>query len=230
MILCLLTAVSAFVGSHELLSHPLRRPLVKAIGDKGFMGVYSLVAFATGGWAVWAFRSAPVEQLWVAPALVWQLAVPVMVAASILFVGSMLATNPALPGAERSLASAPEPRGVLRITRHPMMWGFALWAVVHIAVAGTSRSTILAGGVLFLALFGAAMQDRKKRELLGGAWDAWEARTAFVPFAAQMSGRQLASSVWPGWTPVLAGVALFLVATWAHPLLGAPVVTFWGYW
>ena len=32
-------AAVAFVGSHFLLSHPLRRPIVGAIGEKGFQGV-----------------------------------------------------------------------------------------------------------------------------------------------------------------------------------------------
>ncbi len=230
MILCLLAAVIAFVGTHELLSHPLRAPLVARIGERGFQALYSVVAFITGGWAVWAFRAAPVELLWTAPALFWQLAAPLMLIASILLAGSILDPNPALPGAQRHLKGAPVPRGVLRITRHPMMWSFALWGLVHVLVAGTSRSLILGAGVVVLALFGAAMQDRKKLLLLGDGWAAWRSRTAFVPFAAQLGGKLPGSSLWPGWRAVVGGAILFLGATWAHPLLGAPLVGFWGYW
>ena len=73
----------------------------------------------------------------------------------------------------------------------------------------------------FLALFGAAMQDRKKRAALGERWADWQAKTSFVPFA---TGR-----VWPGWIAVVGGALLFLVATWAHPRLGAPIVGPWSY-
>ena len=56
-------ALIAFVGSHFLLSHPLRAPLVAQAGAGGFAGLYSLVAAATLGWAVWEWRRAPVD-LW----------------------------------------------------------------------------------------------------------------------------------------------------------------------
>ena len=32
-------AALAFVGTHFILSHPLRRPLVRAVGEKGFLGL-----------------------------------------------------------------------------------------------------------------------------------------------------------------------------------------------
>jgi len=214
-------AVLSFVGSHELLSHPLRRPLVDRLGEKGFMGLYALVAFATFGWIVFEFRQAPADLLWVAPGWAWTAGSVLMFVASVLFVGSMTAPNPALTMAGGVLAGDPEPQGTLRLTRHPMMWSFALWAVVHAGVSGRTAVVILAAGVGVLALFGAAMQDRKKRVALGDRWAAWEAKTSFLPFAM---GR-----FWPGWIAVVGGAILFLVATWAHPRLGAPVVGPWSY-
>ena len=53
----LLAASVAFVGSHFALSHPLRAPLVGALGENGFRILYSLVALATFIWAATAFRS-----------------------------------------------------------------------------------------------------------------------------------------------------------------------------
>lgn len=38
----LLIAATAFVGTHFLMSHPLRAPLVSRLGEKGFLGLYSL--------------------------------------------------------------------------------------------------------------------------------------------------------------------------------------------
>lgn len=65
-------AAIVFVGTHFLLSHPLRAPLVRATGDKGFIGLYSLVAFATLIWLVLAYRAAPVAApLWPVGDLLW---------------------------------------------------------------------------------------------------------------------------------------------------------------
>ena len=47
---------------------------------------------------------------------------------SILFVGSFVG-NPALPTRARAAATSASRAACSRITRHPMMWGFALWAV-----------------------------------------------------------------------------------------------------
>src|SRR5690348_10341622 len=46
----------AFVGLHFLLSHPLRGPLVRAIGEKPFQGVYSLISIITFGLMVYFYR------------------------------------------------------------------------------------------------------------------------------------------------------------------------------
>ena len=209
----LVLALAAFVGSHFLLSHPLRAPLVARLGSNGFTVVYSLVAFATLGWAVFEWRRAPVEPWWAAPDWAWPLAAVVMLLASILFVGSVATPNPALVGMPAAAARA-APRGVQRITRHPMMWAFALWALVHGGVSGTGRTVVLATAILILALAGAALQDGKKRVLMGDAWVAHQAATSFVPF-----GRGF---VMPGWTALVGGIALFVAATWLHPLAGGP--------
>ena len=136
-----------------------------------------------------------------------------MLGAMILLVGSMTTPNPALMGTPAAAARA-APKGVQRITRHPMMWAFALWAVVHAALGGTGRDVALSGGILILALVGARLQDGKKRAQMGDAWAAHEAATSFVPF-----GRGFAM---PGWTALLGGIVLFAIATGVHPLAGGP--------
>lgn len=207
----LVVALIAFVGSHFLLSHPLRAPLARGLGAGGFAILYSLVAFATLGWAVFEWRGASVDALWTAPAWAWPLGAVVMLCACILFVGSVTSPNPALMGGPKPTGTV---RGVQRITRHPMMWAFALWAVVHGGLSGSERTVALAAAILVLALVGARFQDGKKREQLGDAWAAHEAATSFVPF-----GRGFAM---PGWIALAGGIVLFVVATGVHPLAGGP--------
>ncbi len=220
-------ALVVFVGTHLLMSHPLRAPLVARIGTAVFQGVYSIVALATLGWAAYAFREAPVGGfLWTPGEGHFVLATLIMFVASVLLAGSFVG-NPALPQPNASALAAQPVRGVFAITRHPMMWSFALWSLAHILVSPRPAVLLLSGAVALLALAGSAGQDRKKAALMGEAWRDWTARTAFVPFAGQFSGR--VRWVWPGRIALVGGTALWLLATWVHPLLGAPTAGVWAW-
>ena len=71
--------------------------LVARLGERGFVGLYSLVAVATLGWMIvaWPATSTPTP-LWVAPLWWWPVASALMLVASILLVGSLVG-NPAFP-------------------------------------------------------------------------------------------------------------------------------------
>ncbi|MCC8395994.1 NnrU family protein [Paraburkholderia sp. MMS20-SJTR3] len=215
----LVVAAVTFVGCHFLLSHPLRAGVVRAIGERGFQGLYSLIAILTFGWMVMAFRRAPVSApLWAVGDTLWAVATVLMLLASILLMGSLI-RNPALPTGGRPAALPETARGVFAITRHPMMWAFALWGFCHLAVLPTTRNLLLAGAIIVLALAGAALQDRKKRQLQPELWPAWEAKTSYLPFAAIAAGRARLGGF--GMHALAGGVVVWLVATWAHmPLAG----------
>lgn len=217
----LLTAFSgAFVGSHFLLSHPLRRPLVGALGEKGFLALYSLVAFATLGGMAWAYPRTPVgAPLWSVGDGIWALATVLMLAASVMLLGSLV-RNPAMPGAAN--AASAQARGVYAITRHPMLWAFAIWGMVHILVYPVTRNIIVALAIIVLSLAGAALQDRKKAALDPQGWPAWEGRTSYWPFAAILQGRaRIGGLSGVGAHALGGGLLVWLLATWAHiPLAG----------
>ena len=214
-----LIAAAAFVGTHFLLSHPLRAPLVRRLGTNGFLGAYVLVAFATLGWLAETYRKAPAEApLWPVGDALWAVATIVMLVASILFVGSLIG-NPALPGPPAANKPVPIPRGVFAITRHPMNWSFALWGGSHIAVFPTPSNIVLAGAIIILALVGSVLQDRKKAALEPAFWTEWERRTSLLPFAAIADGR----ARFGGFRghDIGGGLVIWLAATWAHiPLAG----------
>ena len=205
----------AFVGSHFALSHPLRLPIVRAIGETGFQIVYAVVAFVTLGWLVFAYRAAPFgELLWPVGYGLWAAATLVMLFASILLLGSLV-RNPALPGDARVDAA----RGVFAITRHPMMWSFALWGFCHIAVFPTPKNIVVCCAIIVLALVGSALQDGKKARARPDFWPGWEAKTSYFPFVAMASGRAHLSGL--GLHAILGGLVVWLAATWAHiPLSG----------
>lgn len=220
-------ALAAFVGTHFLLSHPLRAPMASAMGETGFAGVYSIVALGTFAWVIMAFRAAPVgDYAWMAGDWAWGFASLIMLFASILLIGSF-GPNPALPSPGGPARPIPEVRGVLAITRHPMNWSFALWGIAHAIVGPQPKVLVLCGAIAFLAIVGSIGQDSKKEKLRGEDWRTWERRTAFIPFAGQLAGRIPWRAASPGGVPLLGGLLLWLAATWAHPMLGAPVAGIW---
>ena len=216
-------ATLAFVGTHFLMSHPLRRGLVARLGERGFTLVYVLVAFATLGGMILAFpREAGAELLWIAPLWWWPIASALLLLASILLVGSLLG-NPAFPRPGARPRPIGPPKGVLAITRHPMNWAFMLWALVHISLAGDPRNLIVTAGIFVLALFGSLGQDAKKERLLGEVWRDWEARTSFVPFGALLQGKVRARDAIPGAFALIGGLVLWALATSYHAPLVSPL-------
>ncbi len=217
-------AAGAFVGTHFALSHPLRAPLVSRLGERGFLGVYSLVAAGTLYWLFQAYRaSVPTPMLWPVGDAVWAVASAVMLVASVLFMGSLV-RNPALVTGGAPAAVPNEARGVYAVTRHPMMWAFALWGLVHIAIHPVAAQIVLAGAIVVLALGGAAAQDAKKLGATPG-WRKWTERTSFLPFAAILQGRARLGGF--GGHALGGGAVLWLAATWAHVPLAAQTAGVW---
>lgn len=222
-VVSLALATAAFVGSHLLMSHPLRADLVARLGEKKFAGVYSLTSFLTLGWMILAWRSVDASApLWVAPLSWWTTGSWLLLIASILLAGSFRG-NPAFPHPGAGPKEIPPASGVFAITRHPMNMSFTIWAVVHISLWGSPRNLIVAGGIFLLALLGSIGQDAKKARLIGEPWRDWQARTSFVPFAALLSGRAGWRRAWPGWIALLGGLIFWLAITYWHAPLFSPI-------
>lgn len=216
-----IAAAVAFVGTHFILSHPLRRPIVAAVGEGAFLGLYALVAAATLTWLVLAYQATPATApLWEVGDGIWAVATAVMLLASVLLMGSFI-RNPALPSPGVAAVVPAEARGVFAVTRHPMMWAFALWGACHIAVYPLAANIVLALAIIVLALVGAALQDAKKAALQPETWPRWQAKTGYWPFAAVLAGRARLGGF--GVHALAGGVVLWLAATWAHiPIAGWP--------
>jgi uncharacterized membrane protein len=217
-------ATLAFVGSHLAMSHPLRTRLVQTVGDQVFLGLYSAVSVVTLIWMILAYQAVDYSPtIWVAPAWAWWIGSAVMLLSLVLLIGSFF-RNPAFPhpGAKKP-AKLREASGVFAITRHPMNWSFILWAVVHIAVWGSARNLIVAGGILILALVGSLGQDHKKLNVLGRPWRDWMARTSFVPFGALLARRAKWRAAKPDWRVAAAAALIWLAFTWYHAPEASPI-------
>jgi uncharacterized membrane protein len=206
-IINLIAANVAFVGTHFAMSHPLRAPLLKALGAGGFQGAYTVVSFATLAWVYFAFVAAPPADLPGSGDAGWIAATIITLPAMILLAGSFIG-NPALPTPKAEAQARAEPGGVFKVTRHPMMWAIGLWALSHLVLFWSVRTMVTAFAMGVLALVGARFQDAKKEMLMGDAWVQWESRTSYWP----RWGRLL--SVGP--VPLIAGTAAWLAGSWIH--------------
>lgn len=208
-LITLAAANIAFVGTHFAMSHPLRGPMVRVLGAGGFQIAYTLVSFAALGWVYLAFIAAPPADLPGSGEAGWIIATVLTWPAMVLLAGS-LAGNPALPTPQAAAQARAIPRGVFRVTRHPMMWGIGLWALSHLVLFWSLRTMITAAAMGTLALVGARLQDGKKARLMGDAWAQWSRNTAYWPRLGQLFS--------VGALPLVAGTALWLVAQGLHLL------------
>ncbi len=216
----LLAATALFVCGHFLLSsRGLRTPLVRALGQNGFLSAYSLAVAAAFLWMVAAYREAPYVEVWTPdPAVRW-IPILVMPVALFLALAGLTTPNPTLVGAERRLdmgGPAHPACGVISITRHPFLWGVALWALAHLTVTADLASMVLMGGMLVLSLGGMAHIDARREATLGAAWGPVKLTTGVVPFAAIASGRGKLDWQGIGWWRPAAALVLYAVLLRAH--------------
>ena len=220
----LIIAVLAWIAIHlGLAGTSLRDAVVRRIGAGAFRGVFSLLSVASLVFLVQAWHAAPSILLWVAPDWLRWLLVFAMLPAFILLVASVSGPNPTMIGPQEG--GAQPPRGVIRVTRHPMLWSFAIWAAVHIIGNGDSAAVVFFGAILVTALAGMPSIDAKLARRDMGSWQALSGATSIVPFAAiaQRRNRLVPNEI--GWlTPAIA-VAVWIVMLLVHPwLFGVPPV------
>jgi len=215
-------AVLAFVGGHFVLSSPpLRRPLAGALGERAFAGAYSALMLAAFVWTVAAFRAAPYVPLWELPRGARMIPVLVMPFACLLFVGSVTVRNPTM--VMGAVAADPAP-GMIKVTRHPMLWAFGLWALAHLVVNGEAAALLLFGGIAVLALAGTLAIDAKLRARDSQGFARLAAVTSNLPLAALVAGRSRLRFADIGWWRLALAALLYVALIFAHPLLSGRTI------
>ncbi|MGV3511048.1 MAG: NnrU family protein [Novosphingobium sp.] len=211
----LAAATFGFVITHFVMSGFLRPTLVSLAGTQGFLLFYSLVSLATFAWVIVAFdRADDGIVLWNGMAAVpWTIASLLTITAMTLLIPSFVG-NPALPGKKLAGLGTVVPSGAYRVTRHPMMWGIALWAIGHIVASPSMRVLILMSGLILLALLGSHFQDVRKLAQNQREVSAWQRRTSFWPQWRELAGLR---TLW------LLALLVWFIATWVHyHLFGIP--------
>lgn len=194
----------------------IRDALVARVGEKAYRAAFSLLSVVGLVWLIRAYARAPLEIVWSPPPGASYAALALVLPAFLLAVPGLLTPNPTAANFESRLRHDDAVRGIIRITRHPFLWGTALWAAAHLAANGDLASIVLFGSLLFLALAGTVSIDAKRRRGFGAAWQSFEQATSNLPFVAIASGRNRLALGEIGLWRLLAAVAAFAVLLALH--------------
>jgi len=190
----LIAAAAVFLGIHLLIAGTrLRDLIVGALGERVYLSLFALATVATIVWLVMSYNAATAhgsDVLWDMGPGVKHLGIPVVAVAFLLAVSGLMTPNPTSVGMEGRAASA-EVSGILRVTRHPFLWGAALWSAFHLAANGDAASVIFFGTFVVLSVAGTFSIDAKRARKMGAAWTAFAQRTSNFPFAAIFAGRNV---------------------------------------
>lgn len=223
----LIAASILFLGSHILMSAvPIRTPLVGKLGPVAFMALYSIVAIGAFSWMIHAYIQAPVITLFDPGVGLKHLTLSVMAVSCFLIVCGYTQPNATAVGMERSGLKAGA-RGVLKITRHPVMWGVALWALCHGLANGHAAALVFFGAMAFLAIAGASHIDKLKRAAGNKEWDAYMETTSHVPLMAIIKGKTRVERGEYKWWQILLSVGLYMGLLISHEeVIGRYVMPF----
>ena len=214
----LILAALIWLGIHiGIAGTQLRHALVDRIGEMPFRGVFSLLSILAIVFMVWAWSAAWTTPLWYAPQWLRWVLVAAMLVAFVLFVASLTQRNPTMISGEAAMAQPP--RGIQRVTRHPMLWSFALWAAVHIIGNGDSAAIVFFGTFLVTSLAGMPSIDAKLARRDPATWRTLAAATSIVPFAAIAEGRNRFVPDEIGWLTPLIAVVAWAIVLHLHPWL-----------
>lgn len=213
----LLTAAAFFVGIHFILAgSELRWKLSAKIGEEMFQSLFAVLSLVGIIWLSRAYGEAEYVELWGQVASMRWLALLAMVPAFLLVVLAFTSPNPTAVRGGALLKEQDPAKGVERITRHPFLWGVALWSATHIVYNGDLGSLLFFGAFLVLALRGPFSIDRKRLRIYGADWERFAAVTSNVPFIAIAQGRNHLSLREIGWWRIAIALALYAMLLHLH--------------
>jgi len=205
-----------------------RDALVARLGEGPYRGLFSVTSLLGLGWMIYAYRRAPEIPLFSPLPGLRPVAFILTCLASLLVVIGLATPSPTQVGAEVKLTQGTATvRGIVRVTRHPFLWGVALWGLVHVAANGDVASLVFFGSLLLLAVGGPASIDAKRRRTLGAAWETFAHETSSLPFAAIVSGRNSMAAAMKEIglvRPLVALIAYALLIVFHGRFFGAPLV------
>lgn len=215
----LIIGCAAFLLTHLGTSGtPLRGYLQRTIGEKPYLGVYSLLSLATLGLMIYGYASVPhVDFIWYPAPAAYLVTKALLLASLVIIVMGTLVRNPTQVMNEQALEH--EVAGMLKVTRHPIQWGILLFAIGHLIANGDVASIIFFGTFAVLSFFGMLSMDARRRQETDPRWQGFMQKTSMMPFAAMLAGHQRFTVADFNWMGFIAGLGLYAAVYWLHDLV-----------
>src|SRR6185312_5953726 len=129
----LAAAMAVFMAIHFLISGtPVREGITKRIGEGPYMGLFSLASIAALVWLILAFvgaRASPENRaFWGVSHATRDPAILLVFIGFLFAVPGLLTNSPTRVRGDSRVDAADAASGMTRITRHPFLWGVAIWA------------------------------------------------------------------------------------------------------
>lgn len=193
----LVAAAVVFLAIHLIVSGTrLRDAIAGTIGENAYLGLFSLASVGVIAWLAMSYNAASAtvgsgnDPVLYSPGVaVRHLAMPIVLLAFLIGVPGLLTANPTSVRQEGAASKDETVRGILRVTRHPFLWGVAIWSGFHLAANGDEASVVLFGTFFVTAVLGTFSIDAKRKRKLGAAWNGFATKTSNIPFGAILSGR-----------------------------------------
>lgn len=216
----LILAALFFTGLHfGVAGTSLRNVLVDKLGEKAYRIAFSILSLLGLVWLARAYSQADYIETWGQLTALKPLAAPLVLIGFLFLVLGLTTPNPTSVRNEDLLQGDAPAQGVMRITRHPFLWGVALWAFAHLLVNGDLASLVFFGSFLLLVLGGMRSIDAKRQQRYGEHWQHFAAVTSVIPFMAIWQGRNRLVFSEFKWWPVAAALAAYLVVAHFHQTL-----------
>ena len=132
----LLGGIALFFGAHLIPAAPaMRAQLAARMGERGYLVVFSALSFAGLFCMMRGLRTAERILLWQPPEIAGAVSVVLMLPALVM------------------IASVKFDNHIARAMRHPMAWGFLLWAACHFFANGELDALIFFGAFAAYLIF-----------------------------------------------------------------------------
>lgn len=147
----LILGILIFFGMHLVPSMvKFRLKMIASLGQRRYQGLYAIIALVGLVLIIYGKSKAGYQVIWDPPVWSKNIVFVVMLPSFFLLVAADMKSN------------------VKRFTRHPMLWGVALWSGVHLFANGDLASMILFGSFFafsLFAMFSANMRGAAKQEI-----------------------------------------------------------------
>ena len=203
----LVAGLALFFGFHVLVGiYETRTFMVNMLGINMYRMLHSVGAVAGLSLIVLGFMDRPMVPVYAVTS--WGPTLTILV----------------LPIAVIFLAGAKGFPDMLRVTRHPMLWGIVIWGFAHLAANGDKASVMLFGSFMIYGFVAMFLGDRKQRLSDAEAWQNTAAKTSVFPFIAIIEKRAIEPQGGIR-KPIIIGLVFYVILLLTHQYFtGIPIL------